>query len=203
MTALRLGSFALLPRPLGLRYSPGPPRRAGSPPSTSWFPALTLMPGLTHSSEASPGCVRPERGGERMAPRPPKLSRVLRASARPPAALSAKLTPGGRRPGPVSQSRSVGGLCAGAGPERGAGLVRLPTRTTSPPLRASTSRSAVRRGGQVVRRRSRKPKIAGSNPVRACVWKRYFLVFSSLLFVCFCFCSGVQPLLYRFVARAL
>ena len=37
----------------------------------------------------------------------------------------------------------------------------------SPPLRASTASSAVRRGGQVVRRRSRKPKIAGSNPVRA------------------------------------
>lgn len=54
------------------------------------------------------------------------------------------------------------------GAERGeADSAALRACATSPPLRACTARLAVRRGGQVVRRRSRKPKIAGSNPVRA------------------------------------
>lgn len=62
-------------------------------------------------------------------------------------------SPGGRQPG---------------GAERGeAARTALRACATSPPLRACTARLAVRRGGQVVRRRSRKPKIAGSNPVRA------------------------------------
>lgn len=51
----------------------------------------------------------------------------------------------------------------GAGAELGARHAP-PAPAPPPPLRALPAPSAVRRGGQVVRRRSRKPKIAGSNP---------------------------------------
>lgn len=97
-----------------------------------------------------------------------------------PAVPSAGLGPAGRRapsrsPAPRAPARSLARSPLSSrrppGPEgacRGRGHPPPRACAASPPLRASTARSAVRRGGQVVRRRSRKPKIAGSNPVRAC-----------------------------------
>lgn len=73
--------------------------------------------------------------------------------------------PKGVSAAPRTGSRPAGRESWGAGPEE----AHRPLRAcaASPPLRASSAPSAVRRGGQVVRRRSRKPKITGSNPVRA------------------------------------